>query len=80
MGYIHSAKGHEISKAIFYETSLLKKQTKYQKDFCPMVILEAKAEILSSNILFAFWAMEFQVNLLLRFPNLYSRLLVAVWV
>ena len=29
MGYIHSAKGQEISKAIFHETPLPQKQKKY---------------------------------------------------
>ena len=39
-------KGQEISKAIFHETPLPQKQTKYWKDYCPVVILEARAEIL----------------------------------
>ena len=30
MGYIHSAKGQEIPKAIFYETTFTKKQTKLE--------------------------------------------------
>ena len=65
-----------ISKAIFLETPLPQKQTKFFEGFLPQPlifliwpILEARAEILQ-KISFAFWAMEFQENLLLIFPDL----------
>ena len=68
---INLLKVRKSQKAIFNETPLPKTQTKNQKDFCPMVILEGRAEILQIFCLF-FREMELQVNLLLKFPNLYS--------
>ena len=42
MGYIHSAKGQEISKAIFHETPLPKKGPKFVDGFLPMALKWAK--------------------------------------
>ena len=49
---INLLKVRKSQKAIFRETPLPKTQTKNQKDFCPVVILEGRAEILQIFCLF----------------------------
>ena len=61
-------KGHSISKAIFLETPLPKKRTKYILDkILPQ--LRASQGRIWSNMSFVFWAMEIQEKLLLRLTN-----------